>query len=286
MSKTDLNSQNLSSASDQQEDTKATSFEEASPPAPAADAEPALNAGDQDTVASTVPRQLEIGPAKPSTASRKVAITGKFSAKGATRAHDDRILLEESKLELDAVTMFLADRCIVKVEDQPPAIDYVDHDGVFHRHTFDFKLTLASGKRVAVIVKPSRRADRLDFKLQTSCIARDTPRDFADKVILLTEHEITERRVADAEFILAARRIVDPEADHAVDVIIPTLNGAIALGDFGTITGLAGRAIGAAVRAIDSGRLVVFKRMKPCWKTLTKTVGDGRIAAETLVCRA
>jgi hypothetical protein len=229
------------------------------------------------------PRQREIGPATPSTASRAVSTRGKFSAKGVQRANDDRMLKSESKLEHDTATMLRADRRVLKIEDQPPPIEYVDHDGVVHRHTFDFRVTLSDGVRSAIVVKPSHRAERPEFQMQLSCMARDLPKDFADSVILITEKETNVRRVADAALILAVRRIEDPEADHAIKRMLPTLNGTISLEGLAELTGLAGRGLGAAVRAIDEGLLFIVGLGKPNRRTLTKTVGDGRICPQTLV---
>jgi hypothetical protein len=235
---------------------------------------------------ATQPQQREIGPASPSTASRRINPDGKFRARGFQRGNDGRRLDAESKLENDAILVLRADRRVRMIEDQPPFIRFVGPDGQTHRHTFDLRITLESGERIAAVIKPSRQAQRPEFVALLAHLKRDLPPDFADDLIHLSEVEISSRAVADAALILDARRIEDPEADRALDAALHDLHGSISIGDLANRTKLAGRCFAAAIRSIDDGRLVIAKRCHPDRRTLIKTVGDLRLNPDTLVRKA
>jgi len=161
----------------------------------------------------------------------------------------------ESNLEAKGAYVFLADRDIVDVLEQPPAVTYLDEDGKSHRHTFDFLLTRRSGERILVAIKPEARARATNLGALLHRIAAYVPKAMAHKVKLITDVDLGPDRVHDAKLIWAARRTPDPEADDAVTVCTSDLTGAITIKDLVTRTGLGGRAFLAAVRAIANGRL-------------------------------
>ena len=161
----------------------------------------------------------------------------------------------ESNLEAKAAYVFLADRDIVDVLEQPPAVAYLNEDGETHRHTFDFLLTRRSGERILVAIKPEARAHAKNFRAQLRQIAAYVPKAMAQKVKLITDADLGRDRVHDAKLIWAARRTPDPEADVAVTVCALDLTGAITIKDLVARTGLEGRAFLAVVRAIANGRL-------------------------------
>lgn len=161
----------------------------------------------------------------------------------------------ESNLEANAAYVFLADRDIIDVLEQPPAIAYLDEDGELHRHTFDFLLTRRSGERILVAIKPEARARATNLRTLLRQIAAYVPKAMANKVKLITDADLGRDRVHDAKLIWAARRTPDPEADVAVTVCASDLTGAITVGDLVARTGLEGRAFLAVVRAIADGGL-------------------------------
>jgi hypothetical protein len=166
----------------------------------------------------------------------------------------------ESDLEAKATYVFLADRDIVDVSEQPPAVTYLDGDGEPHRHTFDFLLTRRSGERILVAIKPEARAQAKNFRAQLRQIAAYVPKAIAQKVKLITDADLGRDRVHDAKLIWAARRTPDPEADAAVAVCYSDLTGAITVGDLVARSDLKGRGFMAVVRAIANGGLTANAR--------------------------
>ena len=60
----------------------------------------------------------------------------------------------ESKREQEGLYLLLARPDVVDIWDQPPPVFYHDANGRKRSHTFDFLITLSSGKRIAIAVKP------------------------------------------------------------------------------------------------------------------------------------
>lgn len=76
------------------------------------------------------------------------------------------------------------------VWEQPPAITYVDPRGRPATHYFDFLVTLRDGTRLAIAVKPMKHVVKYSFVEELECIAASTPKQFADRVLLITDQHI------------------------------------------------------------------------------------------------
>ena len=208
-------------------------------PISSGEAEPCLHYG-------PLPSRASRSSIRPSRGGTRVTIVG---------GDPPREIRCESNLEAKGAYVFLADRDIVDVLEQPPTVTYLDEDGESHRHTFDFLLTRRSGERILVAIKPEARARATNLRALLRRIAAYVPKAMADKVKLITDADLGRDRVHDAKLIWAARRTPDPEADVAVAVCTSDLTGAITIQDLVARTGLAGRAFLATVRAIANGRL-------------------------------
>lgn len=228
------------------------------------------------------PRLRDYGPIFDTTASRRPSLKGRNTFRGQL-AHEGRAIIYESLLERDAATVLLADRRVALLEDQPAAVEYRDATGRLHRHTFDFRVTLQNGRKVAVIVKPASKANRPSFRELVANLKRDTPPTFAGAVIVVTDADLHPARVADAALFLSARLIDDPTADAAVMQVIDDLNGSVSIATLRDLAGFGGRGFGAAIRAIDRGRLEVVDRHSKRPLSLSPTRADGRIDQFTLV---
>lgn len=113
-----------------------------------------------------------------------------------------RIVQFESKLEYDFLCLTAVRDDVHHIWDQPPAIQYVSADGQFKQHTFDFLIIMASGERIAVAIKPMTRVIKRNFITELEHVAAATPKQFADRVILVTDQHLN-RHAA----VKAARRL-------------------------------------------------------------------------------
>lgn len=189
---------------------------------------------------------------------RAIPTRSQASLRGATVAklpvdsHPRRIVFE-SKLEQRVLYLILARSDIHDVWDQPPAIEYRNAKGALKRHTFDYLVTLTCGKKLAVAVKPSARADRMCFRDELALIQAAAPAGFADEVVLVTERQFTRGAATNAARLHEFRRTADPEADNILRQLIAGQTAGISIADLVMSSGLEGRGYRAAFRAIYNG---------------------------------
>lgn len=165
----------------------------------------------------------------------------------------NRALVYESGLERDFACMLMADRRVVRIHDQPPAVVYETPDGHLRKHTFDFLVTLRDGLRVAFAVKPSVRVGKSGIEDVLALVRRQAPKGFADRFLLRTEQHITKDRAFNARWILRARRGRNQTDVAAMAERVATLNGRARLADIVTASGLGARGRNALVCLIDEG---------------------------------
>lgn len=118
----------------------------------------------------------------------------------------NREIVYASTLERDLACIMLADRRIVHVADQPPALDYVDDDNRKRRHTLDFLVTAADGRKIGIAVKPQVRVASSGIERTLELIRSGPSRNRADAFVLRTDRHISRDRAADARLIIRARR--------------------------------------------------------------------------------
>ena len=200
------------------------------------------------------------GPFKPNRGSSRARIVG---------GTVPTVMYMESGLEKKAVYCMLADEDVVDVQEQPPAIDYVDVDGKTVSHTWDARVTLRCGTRILVAIKPEKIALKLGLRQTIEHYAAQTPRSFADKAVLITGEKLPRDLVHDALLIHSVRRDPDRPADDAVRHFVNGLAGSVTIGTIVRATGAGAAAFRAAVRLIAEGTLSV--------------VGPGRITYSTRV---
>lgn len=163
----------------------------------------------------------------------------------------------ESYLEAKAAFVLLARRQTADLEEQPPAVAYLDEDGVSRRHTFDFRQTLRDGTRILIAVKPWQRAVETDLPRTLRQIARYVDPAVADKVALLTDRRLGRDAVHNARLILSVEADLDPAADAIVADLVAKLQGDTTLRQIAQSSGLDGRAFRSGIRLIATGRLGV-----------------------------
>lgn len=156
--------------------------------------------------------------------------------------------------------------------DQPPAVVYVDDAGISCRHTFDWLVTRTDGVKVAIAVKPAARVEKSGIRRVLDLCSMQIPTSFANRLLLMTEKDITAAEKHNASLIHSVSRAPFEDDDRVVDALIAHLKGDVTIGTLVEASGLDGWGFGAVVRAIASRRLLM--------------TGAGRIDYATVVRRA
>ena len=162
-------------------------------------------------------------------------------------------MLAQGLLEGKVMLGLLACPWVVRIVEQPEAVEYVDEDGVPRRHTFDLFVETVDALRFLIEVKPSKIAVRDGIDDHLSVIASYVGRDRADGVALVTELQVPRVVMHDAQLIASSRMHPDPAADERLLAALPAEGATLA--DLGVATGLKGSAVRAAARLLGAGVL-------------------------------
>lgn len=94
-------------------------------------------------------------PPLPSAASRKISLRSKGSLRGSLVVSVDEIrqVAIESHIEKSVLLWLATHPEVVRIQEQPAAVPYMDHDDVLRHHTFDLLVHFVDGRR---IFTPSR----------------------------------------------------------------------------------------------------------------------------------
>lgn len=147
----------------------------------------------------------------PSRATRRIARRSKASLRGSMVVllpgfSRPCIIQFESALEYAFLCLMLVRGDIHHIWDQPPAIHYVDGGGCRTKHIFDFLITTTGGERIAVAIKPMLRVVERNFLSELELVAVATPKQFADRVLLITDQHIDRAAATRAARELAFKR--------------------------------------------------------------------------------
>jgi hypothetical protein len=168
---------------------------------------------------------------------------------------ENRKKVVESALESGLLSMLKANRKVVHIEDQPPAVEFVNDEGRRTHHTFDFRAHLADGRRIAYAVKPAKRVGPSGLRRTVELIREQSLAGFADEVIIRTGEHITYLRVFNAEQINWARRR-RCEADMVTArQVAAHLQGRIRIEELVARMPLGPRAFAAVIGLVDEGLL-------------------------------
>ena len=223
--------------------------------------------------ASAPPPDHAWHPPAPSLSSRRL----KLRSRGASRVQIvggavPTMIVCESDLERKAVYVLLADPDVIELREQPPAVAYVDQQGVKRTHTFDMVVTRRDGSRIAVAVKPSCRAERSGLRATLALIAAQMPRHFADGVQLLTERQLHRDAVHDALLIHTMRRRPNPVHDEQLRALVAGLSGRTTVRSLVAASGLGAHGFGSVVRLIAAGTLAIIGRPRIGYDTVVRPV--------------
>lgn len=214
-------------------------------------------------VHSTTDLETSLTMPEPSRASRSIALRSTASFRGSiVDLQRNREFNFESKLERDHLHIILAHPDVAEVHEQPSAVTYVGETSRNPGHTFDVLVVMKSGTRVAVDIKPRDKVERSRVAVVQRLIRDQVGTAFADRYVVRTEDHLHPDDVADARWILRARRLANATADAAVTSLLPSMHGWCRLSDLVAATGMGAAAFNAAVRSVADGLIEVRDRAR------------------------
>lgn len=145
-------------------------------------------------------------------------------------ANENRELVNESWLEGGVGCCLEADRNVVELRDQWPAVEYVDQHGEVHTHTFDWHVTHKDGKRFAIDARPRARLGNLPDVIALIRKQR-AHREFADGMAIITERDFTNDDVVNAKQVLRSRLHRDEGEMNAAVKELRSVRGTVYFGD-------------------------------------------------------
>lgn len=141
--------------------------------------------------------------------------------------------------------------------EQPPAIDFLDVDGVRRRHTFDFYIETEES-RIYIQVKPLKFVERDMWEATMGLIATQLSADEVDEVLLLTDEDLHPDMIANAKLMRYVRRCPALAAEDNFVEILRRDDSIRTIGELVSASGLDGVAFVASLRLIDHGLLTVL----------------------------
>lgn len=188
-----------------------------------------------------------------------------------------REIMCESGLEKKVAHALLTHSQVADLQEQPPAVAWIDAAGNRHRHTFDFLATLKDGRKLAVAVKPRDPAERHRLADVLALIAKQLPRGFADGVLLVTDADLPRHLVHNSALLHHARRA--PDAD--LDAFVLSLVGAASVTTIGALVRASGRggdAFRSITRMIADGVISVIGQSRIGYATQVAVAPYGEVA--------
>lgn len=137
----------------------------------------------------------------------------------------------ESQIERGLGRILVAQHDVARIEDQPPAVPYVDDDGVVHDHTFDFRAWYLSGKVVAFAVKASGQVARSGIRNTLKWIGKQGLKGFAHEIVLVTEKQITDGRAWNASQVIRSRQMRNDDHCEELRGFAAQFRGAVSMAD-------------------------------------------------------
>lgn len=144
---------------------------------------------------------------------------------------------------------------MARIWDQPDRVSYLDVSGKRRHHTFDFRVTLRCGRRIAYAVKPHARVKKSGISHTLELIRQQVGSKFADAYVLRTDAHITKTRVANARLIVLSQADRDDDHVDRIRQIMAPIAGAVRIADVAARTGLEGHALRAIACLIGDGSL-------------------------------
>lgn len=197
-------------------------------------------------------------PPLPSLASRNISLRSKGSMRGSfVSIREMRQVDIESSIEKSVLLWLATLPEIVRIREQPPAVPYIDREGVQRLHTFDILAEFADGRRIFYDVKDERHARKHDVDGFLRHIAPQIPETIADGVTLYTERTLSPAMISNARLIHAVRRDLPNAADRAVLDLLTEIKGTVVIKDLVAASMHGAAAFRAIVRLIAQRALLL-----------------------------
>lgn len=200
-------------------------------------------------------------PPAPSRARRPIprSSQGHFVGQLVFGEGDGQCLGFESLLEYRFAICAIYRPDVIDVEEQiapvailpPGATEAVDR-------YLDFRVTFRSGRRFGISVKPSKIARKPTFQYEVRQIAAAAIPRLADKLAVVTEHNICRIELDNAELMHAAR-FAEPEIDRAIAHFAARMRGPTSVAAITDALDLRGDGLFAVCRGL-SRQLLGFNR--------------------------
>ncbi len=202
-------------------------------------------------------------PPYPSRSSRRITAKSNVSGRGILPCllpswDRPRKVVYESILELKVLYILLSRSDIWDLQEQPPATKYRLMSGKAKSTYFDFLITLRSGHKIAIAVKPADIVERSGFRNELEIIRTATPLDFAHEVVLVTDRSFKPHEYHNAEKLHEFRKHPDDEADQIIIDAMIKQSFETTIADIAHSTGLYSRGFRAAFRLIYAGRVTAL----------------------------
>ena len=190
---------------------------------------------------------------------------GVANFRGSTVDADGHEIVLESTLEHAASLIMRADRTVAMVQSQVGPVHYVDDKSKERRPVFDFLATSASGKDLAIAVKPSRRRAASGIDDTIAMVRKQRP-DFGDEVAVWTEEQLPRCAEHNAGLVLRSRKLRNDDDVDELKQLAGTTLGVVHVGHLAQHAkcGYA-RAFTAIINLIDDGVIEAFDpgRIRP-----------------------
>lgn len=141
----------------------------------------------------------------------------------------NREITYESGHERDAAYLLIADPDIEDIIEQPPAVTYVDADGVVRGHTFDFAVKRTNTEIDAIAVKTASDVERSGIVQTVSHIRAQSSAPWATRVHVRTGMHMSRAAADNARLIVDALRWKDADDVDAVRSYARRLVGSVSI---------------------------------------------------------
>lgn len=191
-------------------------------------------------------------PTAPSIASRFPELKSRASCRGFA-VYKNRTTVFESHIELCVIWICSTMPDVVEIIDQPPAVTYVDSAGIPRKHTFDFLVIMADGRRLFLMVKPAAKATKA--RALARMIAGQLAAGTANSIHVVTDADFSRTDRHNAQLLFECMRFPISAHDSAIDSITVNMAGAVKVNELVSASGLGGLGFRAVMRALARGIL-------------------------------
>ncbi len=161
----------------------------------------------------------------------------------------------ESRLELNVLYVLLASGDVIDLWEQPPSVTYYDANGKRRNHFFDFLIQRASGRRVAIAVKPAKIAQSEGFADELCFIRQAVSKNFADDVRLVTDQCFLRAEAINAERYFDFARYRSADVADQLHQVLETISFPTTIAELSQKLNAGGQGFRAVFLAIYEGQL-------------------------------